>query len=123
MAAKPPKALQDEWDAKLKASGFEDIEDRDSPREMLKSWHSTIFINKFDSARFAAKQKYFEMVTHFLNAHTFTSDLEHQVWLLHSEGKSLREIARETGKVSKDGALKIIRKLLIEMRDRNTDGH
>lgn len=120
---KPPKSLVTEWDQRLKESGFQDIEDRDSPREMLKSWHSTLFIHRYDKERFSARQQYFELATQFLNAHEFNSDLEREVWFLHSEGKSLREIANETGKVSKDGALKIIKSLRKAMKDGNTNGH
>jgi hypothetical protein len=90
---------------------------------MLKSWHSTLFIHRYDRERFTARQHYFELVTQFLHSHEFESDLEREIWFLHSEGKSLRDIAKETGQVSKDGALKIIRKLQRSMRDGNTSGH
>lgn len=111
MAVKPPKDLQDKWDAILKREGFEDIEDRHSPREMLKSWHSTMFIHRFDKERFSARQQYFEIATHFLGQYEFESETDREVWFLHSEGKSLRDIATITKKVSKDGALKIIKRL------------
>lgn len=118
MLKKPPKSLQDEWDQKLRDSGFEDIEDRHSPREMLKTWHSTQFARRFNKERFDARRDYFDRATHFLHSHPFRSVLEKTIWELHSEGKSLREIAKETGKVSKDGALKVIRALLIEMKNK-----
>lgn len=117
--AKPTKDLVQEWDRKLAESGFKEIEDRDSPREMLKSWHSTMFIHRYDQERFTARQKYFELATHFLHRHRFDSTLEQQIWFLHAEGRSLREIAAETGKTSKDGALKVVRKLQKAMRDEN----
>lgn len=123
MTKLPPRSLVIEWDQKLRESGFIDIEDRDSPREMLKSWHSTLFIHRFDQERFSARQQYFELVTQFLHSYEFDSELEREIWFLHSEGKSLREIAKITGQVSKDGALKIIRKLLRAMKDGTTSGH
>lgn len=123
MVGKPPKELQNHWYQKLKENGFNDIEDTSSPREMLKSWHSTLFIHRYEKERFTARQQYFEIVTQFLHSHEFESELEREIWFLHSEGKSLREIATITGEVSKDGALKIIRKLLRSMKDGTTSGH
>lgn len=124
MARKPDlKTLQDEWYARLKAEGFNDIEDTNSPRQMLKSWHSTLFIHRFDKERFNARQQYFEMATHFLHSFKFASALERHIWELHADGKSLREIAKTTTQVSKDGALKMIKKLQRAMRDGNTSGH
>jgi hypothetical protein len=90
---------------------------------MLKSWHSTLFIHRYDKERFQAREEYFRMVTHFLSTFEFESTLERDVWTLHSEGKSLREIASITNQVSKDGALKIIRRLQRAMKDGNTSGH
>ncbi len=116
MVRKPPKALQDEWDRILKASGFEDIEDRNSPNEMLKTWHSSHFARRYNPETFEAKKVYFDDATEFLNTYKFKTRLERTIWELHTEGRSLREIAKETGKVSKDGALKIIKQLLLEMR-------
>lgn len=108
------------WDKKLKESGFEDIEDRNSPREMLKSWHSWTFIHHYNAETFAARQQYYELASHFLNGHKFESATEREVWRLHSEGDSLRKIANEISKqgtaMSKDGALKIIRSLLKAMK-------
>lgn len=123
MAKLPPKSLVAEWDSILKKDGFVDIEDRDSPNEWLKTWHSQIFANRYNQELFHARQHYFEMATHFLHSYEFDSELEREVWFLHSEGKSLREIARATGKVSKDGALKIIHRLTRAMKDGNTSGH
>jgi len=83
---------------------------------MLKSWHSTKFINKFDDTRFMARQAYFDDARDFLLSHYFKTNIEKEVWRLHSEGLSLREIAKEAGSLSKDGAMKIIKSLAIEMK-------
>lgn len=120
---KPPKDLISHWYKRLKDEGFEDIEDTNSPNGMLKSWHHFRFQAQYDPDTFSAREKYYQLATHFLHSHTFHSELERQVWFLHSEGKSVREIAKETGEVSKDGALKIIKALQRAMRDDNTSGH
>jgi hypothetical protein len=87
---------------------------------MLKQWHSTMFIHRFDKERFEAKQTYFEHASNFLHTHRFELHIDREVWALHAEGKSLREIAKllsnDTFQLSKDGALKIIRKLQRKMR-------
>lgn len=120
MDKKTLRNLQREWDKKLKDSGFKDIEDRESPREMLKSWHSTMFVHRFDEGRFTARQKYYELATQFLTSHNFQSEVDREVWRLHTEGESLRKIAMELTAqgttMSKDGAMKIVRTLLRVMK-------
>lgn len=91
------KRLKDKWYKKLKASGFEDIEDTESPREMLKSWHSTWFFTHSDPLHFKSKHRYFHMCEQFLNFYAFDSHEEKEIWVLHSEGFSVREIAKEVG--------------------------
>jgi len=85
---------------------------------MLKSWHSTLFAHRFDPVRFEARQKYYDNAQKFLLIHNFSTEIEREVWELHADGKSLREISSKLDKrVSKDGALKIIRNLLAIMRN------
>lgn len=111
MTLRPPKALRDEWYKKLKEQGFEDIEDINSPREMLKTWHSRDFARRFNEDRFSAKQEYFLAAVHLLERFKFETALDKEIWTLHADGKSLREIAAITQRVSKDGALKVIRRI------------
>lgn len=87
------KRLKDKWYKKLEATGFEDIEDVNSPREMLKRWDSTWFFNNCDELQFKTRHRYFIMATHFLNSHDFESRFERRIWSLHCEGFSCREIA------------------------------
>lgn len=104
------KRLQREWDQKLKDSGFEEIEDRESPREFLKRWHGSYFRSTWSEAR----EAYFQKASSFLNWYGFSSILERAVWQKHSEGRTLREIEKETvagRRISKDRAHKIIRAL------------
>lgn len=86
------KALQQEWYLKLKESGFEDIEDTNSPREMLKSWHNYIFrdINKIEAD---AKAYYFEIATQILHTYKFRTMADKILWENHALGLSIREIS------------------------------
>lgn len=75
------KELQEEWDEKLKKSGFEDIE------------------KNFEHSRTANVTKaetnlaYFNGLCEYLQVGKFRSDFERAVWYLYSEGKSGRQIA------------------------------
>lgn len=113
---KPSKALQDEWDKKLKDSGFEDIETK---KGMLKSWSSdivqkrranrnnathyqkgsknTVIIqdpNKVTATAIEAQQTYYLYAGYFLNDYTFDSEFDKTIWTYHSEGISYREIVK-----------------------------
>jgi hypothetical protein len=116
------KALQDEWYAKLKKKGFEDIEDTDSPQQYLKSWHSQYFQVKYTATTFEAKQEYYQMALSFLNDHRFANRKEKEIWKLHTDGLSLRKIAStlnakkiQSLKTHKDGVNKIIAELAKKM--------
>lgn len=88
------KRLQAKWYKKLKQTGFEDIEDTNSPNEMLKSWDSLYFLSRYDGNAFLAKQRYFELARQFLHEHVFDSSREKSIWTEFSEGASIRQIAR-----------------------------
>lgn len=124
---KPPKELIRFWYQRLREEGFEDIEDTDSPRQLLKEWHSTKFLDHADGVRSSARQKYYEMATHFLHAHQFESEMEYTIWEMHSNGLSLRKIAKEVSSqkrtFSKDEVAKIIKTIRGKMRDATTSGH
>lgn len=88
------KKLQAKWYKKLKASGFEDIEEQDSPQEMLKQWHSLYFLSRYEVSEFQAKQRYFELASQFLHTHVFETSYEKAIWRDYSKGLSARAIAR-----------------------------
>ncbi len=114
------KELRDEWYEILSAQGFIDIEDVNSPREMLKNWDASWFISNFTADEFYEKQQYFQMTVAFLHCHQFSSSLEEQVWMLHSEGCSYPQIVTrlrtDENKVNKDSVNKIIARLSKAMR-------
>lgn len=114
------KALQKIWYKKLKDSGFVDIEDTNSPKEFLKTWHSSYFISRYTPEAFERKQMYYRLCSHFLWAYPFESNLEREIWRMHSDGIPLREIATQLRskkiKLNKDNVNKIIVKLVQIMR-------
>ncbi len=100
------KNLKKEWDLKLAASGFEDIEANDG---QLKTWNRLRFTTQFfqrGTQFFEAKAEYYRIAGQFLYDHKFKNAREKLIWTLHAEGLSLREIAariKATGvRINKD---------------------
>ncbi len=107
--AKPFKQLQEEWNAKLKTSGFQDIEDTSRPDRPLKEWHSTKFCSERSRIRQAQREKYNKAIDDFINSESINEICEliarhgnsafsaHQVKRvleLHREGLDERKIAK-----------------------------
>lgn len=89
------KALQREWYDKLKETGFDDIEDTNSPREMLKTWHSRCFLNK-NEVETSAKAEYYTNAQQVLYSYKFRTMADQMLWEYHANGLSIREIAAAT---------------------------
>lgn len=87
--------LYQTWNKKLKASGFEDVEEPQSPREMLKRWHGHYFRTRMTPLEFDAKQTYYYLAEHFLTSHEFKTAREKKIWALHAEGRDARDIAKQ----------------------------
>lgn len=120
------KKLRDKWYLKLKKSGFVDIEDVNSPKEMLLSWDSYRFIkssskeskhNKWFvdeggsvTLKHKAIETYFQNAAWFLENHIFDTSLDKRAWKLHADGFSLQEIAKKLD-IKKSRAFVIIKKL------------
>lgn len=101
--------LRDEWYAKLRKEGFNDIEDVNSPNEFLKRHDDHWFRTRFKTPmQFSAKQEYFYRAAHLLHTHTFETQLEKAIWDLHCQGYSYREIA---SMVTKEKVRKVVTKL------------
>lgn len=109
------KKLKDEWYAKAKDSGFNDIE---QDEDHLKSWASKPFKEK-DPVFNKAKEDYFRLAGQFLNQYDFKTDLQRQIWHLHSEGESYRTIARmlrtSSNKLNKDSVQAAVESVAKEM--------
>ncbi len=104
------KRLRNKWYQKLKNQGFEDIEDVDSPREMLKCWHSRYFLLRYSPAIISETQEYYQMAQDFYDVFQFKDHTEKEIWLYHIDGHSAYEIARRIEK-SHDVVNRIVRKL------------
>lgn len=104
------KKLQKKWYDKLAKSGFQEIEDTNSPREMLKQWHNNYFRNKNRQLTFKEKETYFKNATWFLHSHVFETSLEKRIWEAHSDGLSLSETATLLG-CSKSRAFLVVKRL------------
>lgn len=86
------KELRAHWYQRLEESGFEDIEDLDSPLELLKTWHSNIFRKRHSIEDFVATQEYYAVATSFFYNHDLTP-LQREIWQLHCDGLPFRKIA------------------------------
>jgi hypothetical protein len=68
---RPFSEIQDEWYAKIKADGFEDIENHSHPDRPLKEWHSQKFLSQRSRIRQEERERYNEQIQDFLNYHHF----------------------------------------------------
>ncbi len=128
MSNNPPKAqdlkaLQKIWYQKLKESGFDDIEDTSSKREYLKNWESTYFYRRYDPMSFEMKQEYYRQANLFLNEYKFEwirgssiiNWMEKEIWRLHADGSSIRDIELALG-LNRNKVHLIIKKLVAIMK-------
>lgn len=108
------KKLQAAWDKKLARSGFQDAEQRDGN---LTRWHSYDFCHRYAADKFRAIQEYYEGAGRFLHDYSFKSELDRNIWELHSEGHGIREIVirLRSKKVSKWKVHQTIKQLAKEM--------
>lgn len=92
MQSKQLKKLQQTWQRKLERSGFEDVE---RPNGTLKNYDSyRLREMNMTGDVLQARQRYYELARHFYNDHTFETSLEKEVWRLHSEGVTYKEIVK-----------------------------
>lgn len=111
------KQLTALWYKKLAKSGFEDIEDTNSQNEMLKDWHSLKFLGPHKKGRFEAQKRYYELACQFLHDHYFETSREKAIWAKHTDGQTIREIAKQH-KVSANTIGLILKRLRDVMLDR-----
>lgn len=103
--------LRDEWYAKLKDGGFQDIEDKQG---RILEWSSR-FNAKHDQVDMDAKLAYAQMADRFLDEYKFDTDLEKTIWAYHANAISVRDIAVMLQKVGinyhKDKVHGVVKKL------------
>lgn len=107
----PTKKLIEAWDRKLAKAGFDDAEDRKTG--LLHRWDDSYYRRRYTPEAFAAKQRYYELCQERLLKGDFASPLHQQVWQLHCEGLSHREIAKKL-KTNKDRSHEIVLQILQE---------
>ena len=88
------KVLEDLWYAKLKSDGFEDIEYRSGHVK----WDASAKFSEAGAEAMApyykSKEEYYRLAGHFLHDHVFEDKLDKDIWTMHAEGMSLREISK-----------------------------
>ena len=99
------KQLIKDWDKKLKAAGFNDIEERDSDR--LKSWAGSVSFSEkknkknhfnygYTSLTWKESQgEYYRVAGQILHETEFKNERHRRIWELHCEGLSGSEIAEK----------------------------
>lgn len=109
------KELQSKWYAKLKRSGFDDIE---KSEDALHTYDKRYFNKTYDLPRFLAKQEYYRLAGQFLHEYKDFTPFERKVWELHAEGMSIFDIVsviRKKQKTSRDSVHSVIKKFRKEM--------
>lgn len=81
--------LKKEWDAKLKLSGFNDVEKTKQNINLNTSNASVIDIENVS--------EYFDRAIHYAHNHKFKKPSHKKIMLLHSQGLSIREISKKVG--------------------------
>ena len=86
-------ALQREWAAKLKASGFRDIEYGDASLLGISLQEPDRAPHDLESTR-----EYYSRAAEYLHAHRWRGQgADRKLWVLHAEGASMREIGTALG--------------------------
>lgn len=106
------KAAQKVWYAKLKAEGFDDIE---NDKGHIKK-ESSYFTKKDVVGKFEFTQTYFYNATQFLNDHKFENEYEKAVWDYHSNGLSSRQIASTLRKAGLKSNYDKVQKIILKLR-------
>ncbi len=120
--------LKNDWNKKLKETGFEDAEcTLKNGHTLLKQWHSSYFKSPShgfkDPELYALKADYFYYATQFLHTESFAYHWEREIWALHTEGWGVREIAKKlqekgiTGSFSRNSIWKILGELKAQMSE------
>lgn len=109
------KKLQAKWYKKLADTGFQDIEDLSRYYEPLKTWDSFLFKGQYTPEQFAERAKYFQRCERALSLHKFKTKLEKEIWTLHTQGHTVREIVKALKarrfKCYKTGVFTILKRL------------
>ena len=87
-------ALFQEWNIRLKAAGFVEIEDQTLPSDPpLIDWHSTMFCTPQQRIKQQIYEHYYEQASNLLLTYQFKKPIHRKIWEFHCAGLSRREIA------------------------------
>ena len=100
--------LKIEYDKRLAASGFVDIEDQKYSEPRLKVYDAKI--RTMDPIAVATKTEYYHRCYQFLCNHEWSNAIHKKIWQLHSEGIGTRAISKaiKEKKHQPDTVLRII---------------
>lgn len=95
MSIKIPARLKQRWQKKLRASGFQDIEDEDGRLKRMTVESELRSLTGFQPGIMESIRDYFSWAEEMANrkGRVFKSAADRQIWTLHSRGLSSREIA------------------------------
>lgn len=112
------KQLQREWYAKLKDSGFDDIEyEGHSIKEWSSRFQRKTKLQGKDSIE--AIEEYHRLAEHFLNDYDFASELEKVIWEYHANGLHHGEISKILKNFNNDqipSSVPTIRRVIYKLR-------
>jgi hypothetical protein len=108
------QALKLEWYAKLRESGFEDIEQLDG---RLKSWSQPkkgSFSSQIQTKQ-QGRQEYYRLAGWFLHENEFDGQLSRDIWEMHSMGCGPKKIYKELLKSNSPLRLGAVRRILCKL--------
>lgn len=111
------KKLAELWNKKLEDSGHEEIEDFTLAEPPLKRNEASLF-KSIDPTYYNTTVLYYAKARDLLNTFDFKTELHRQIWELHSEGVSVREIARALNqkKVKRSTVHNVLKQLKREVK-------
>lgn len=111
MPTKQFNNLQNTWYKKLKAEGFNDIEGDFGISITTGVFSTKRFFERNTYDTFKNKERYYQLAGHFLHEHTFETKLDKEIWELHSEGLSYRDISEKIKILQKSQVCKVVKTL------------
>lgn len=106
------KKLQAEW---YKEAGYE----VETSERTINDSHGRYYYTEYGHEKFSANQRYYELAGQFLHDYKFKDEKHKKIWILHSEGVTIRQIAK-TLEISKTVVHRTIKYLKEEMIKQNT---
>ncbi len=94
------KQLEKKWYKKI-SKDFQDIENTNNETRLLKEWDSNFFRNNFNEIKYEATVQYYKNARRLLLTYPFENKTHEEIWRLHCEGITEREIAKRIRRYKK----------------------